>query len=267
MDVSGCPRLAAVRLPLTGALLAAPTTRLGLLRQQPLTPAWFPADALLVLGWDATEHEQSLAALEQGRALLPLVADVTGALLSNLLLAERLQEQETQQQQARREREVLPSDLLANVSHELRSPLTSIKGAAETLLRLDRRTSRQQRREFLLTINEASDELAVVIDRLLELAQLDTGRLRIARAPVNLAHLVREALRTAQERLAATMQQPGVPQTQEPLRFSWCLEDPQEGEPTSAEPLIQADRQRLREVLDHLLAMPSPTRQEGGPSR
>ena len=38
------------------------------------------------------------------------------------------------------------------------------------------------------------------------------------------------------------------------MRFSWRLEDPQEGEPTSAEPLIQADRQRLREVLDHLLA-------------
>ena len=94
----------------------------------------------------------------------------------------------------------------------------------------------------------------MVIDRLLELAQLDTGRLRLARAPVNLARLVREALTSAQERLAATTQQPGVPQTQEPVRFSWRLEDPQEGEPTSAEPLIQADRQRLREVLDHLLA-------------
>ncbi len=241
------------RLPLIGAAGSRADNPAGSAATAAVTPAWLPADALLVLGWDAAEHEQSLAALEQGRALLPLVADVTGALLSNLLLAERLQAQETQQQQARREREVLPTDLLANVSHELRSPLTSIKGSAETLLRLDRRTSRQQRREFLLTINEASDELAVVIERLLELAQLDTGRLTIERAPVNLAHLVREALTSAQERLAATMQQPDIPQTQEPVRFSWCLQDPQ-GEPTSAEPLIQADRQRLQEVLDHLLA-------------
>ena len=243
------------RLPLIGAAGSGADDPAGSAAAAAVTPAGLPADALLVLGWDAAEHDQSLAALEQGRALLPLVADVTGALLSNLLLAERLQAQETvMRQQARREREVLPSDLLANVSHELRSPLTSIKGSAETLLRLDRRTSRQQRREFLRTINEASDELAGVIDRLLELAQLDTGRLPIERAPVNLAHLVREALTSAQERLAAPTQREGTPQTQEPLCFSWRLEDPQEGEPTSAEPLIQADRQRLREVLDHLLA-------------
>ena len=243
------------RLPLAGAPVRSVDDPAGSAAAAAVTPAWLPADALLVLGWDATEHEQSLAARQQGRAILPLIADVAGVLLSNLLLAERVQAREVlMQQQARREREVLPTDLLANVSHELRSPLTSIKGSAETLLRLDRRTSRQQRREFLLTITEASDELAVVIDRLLELAQLDTGRLRIARALVNLAHLVREALTAAQERLAAPTQQPGVPQTQAPVRCSWRLEDPQEGEPTSAEPLIQADGQRLREVLDHLLA-------------
>ena len=159
-------------------------------------------------------------------------------------------------------RKALPSDLLANVSHELRSPLYLIKGAAETLLLLDRRTSQQQRRECLLTIKEASDELADRLDRLLELAQLDSGSLDLEHAPVNLAHLVGEALRSAQERLAASMQQPGVPQA--PLRFSWRLEDAQEGEPTQAEPLIQADRQQVREVLDHLLANAIAYSPEGG---
>ncbi len=147
---------------------------------------------------------------------------------------------------------VLPCDLLANVSHELRSPLALIQGAVETLLLLDRRTSRQQRREFLLNIKEANDELADKIDRLLELAQLDAGSLNLVHAPVNLAHLVGEALGSAQEGLAARMRQPGVPQA--PLRFNWRMEDAQEGEPAQAEPLIQADRQRVREVLDHLLA-------------
>ncbi len=150
------------------------------------------------------------------------------------------------------ELKVLPSDMLANVSHELRSPLSLIKGAAETLLLLDGRISRQQRRECLLTIKEASDELADRFDRLLELAQLDSGSLDLVRAPVNLAHLVGEALRSAQERLVARTARSGVPQA--PLRFSWRVEDAQEGESTQAEPLIQADRQRVREVLDHLLA-------------
>ena len=130
---------------------------------------------------------------------------------------------------------VLPTDLLANMSHELRSPLSLIKGAAETLLLLDRRTSRQQRRDFLLVIKEASDELADRIDQLLELAQLDSGNLDLVHAPVNLAHLVGKALRSAQERLAARTQQPGVPQAH--LRFSWHLEDAQEREPAQAEPL------------------------------
>jgi signal transduction histidine kinase len=235
-------------LPLAGAASSRTGDPAGSAAAVAVTPAGLPAQALLVLGWQAQEQEQSLAAQKQGRALLPLLADVAGVLLSNLLLTEHVQAQ----QQARREQEVLPSDLLANVSHELRSPLTLIKGSAETLLRLDRRTSRQQRREFLRVINEASEELAVVIDRLLELAQLDSGSLRLACAPVNLAHLVAEALRSAQECLAAPTQQPGVPQA--PVRFSWHLQDAQEGEPTKAEPLIQADRQRVREVLDHLLA-------------
>lgn len=234
----------------------SPTAPVWLLYRLPLAGAAVrraddPAEALLVLGWEAPQHEHSLAARQQGRALLPLLADVAGVLLSNLLLAERVQAQETQQQ-VRREQEVLPSELLANVSHELRSPLTLIKGTAETLLSLERRTSRQERREFLCIIKEASDELAVVIDRLLELAQLDSGSLRIARAPVDLAHLVREALRSAKKRLAAPTQQSGVPRV--PLRFSWRLQEPQEGEPTRAESRVQADRQRLQEVLDHLLA-------------
>jgi signal transduction histidine kinase len=138
------------------------------------------------------------------------------------------------------------------MSHELRSPLSLIKGSAETLLLLDRRTSRQQRREFLLNIKEANDELADKIDRLLELAQLDSCSLDLVHAPVNLAHLVGEVLYSAQERLAVRTRQPG--RSQVPLRFSWRLEDAQEGEPTQAEPLILADRQRVREVLDHLLA-------------
>ncbi len=238
------------RLPLAGAAVSMTDDAVGSTAATAGIPAWFPADALLVLGWDAPQHDQSLAACQHGCALLPLVADVVGVLLSNLLLAERVQTQ----QQARREREVLPIDLLANVSHELRSPLTLIKGFTETLLRLDRRTSRQQRRELLRVINEASDEMAVVVDRLLELVQLHSGNLPIARTPVNLVHLVGEALRSAQERLAVPTQQPGVPRAQAPVHFSWRLEDPQEGEPTKAEPLIQADHQRVREVLDHLLA-------------
>src|SRR2546421_337540 len=60
------------------------------------------------------------------------------------------------------------TELLSSMSHELRSPLASIKAYATTLLRRDQRLSRAQRQEFLLAIDQASDRLAVVLDHLLE---------------------------------------------------------------------------------------------------
>jgi K+-sensing histidine kinase KdpD len=71
-----------------------------------------------------------------------------------------LDENEAQMPPQPLEKQEMTADvLLANVSHALRSPLTVIKGSAETLLRLEQRISQQECHEFLQTIKEASDEL------------------------------------------------------------------------------------------------------------
>src|SRR5205823_9214083 len=120
---------------------------------------------------------------------LPLVADAVGAGIVSILLAERVHELEsTSVREALQGMELLKAELLATVSHELRSPLASIKGYAGTLLRHERRLSREERRQFLLAINEASDRLEVIIERLLEVSQLETDQITIARSPVNVAH-------------------------------------------------------------------------------
>ncbi len=75
-------------------------------------------------------------------------------------------------------------ELLASVNHVLRTPLTAIKGSAQTLLRHEQRLSPQDRREFVHMINEASNELAEAIDRLLEGAQVNTENGRIEIVPV-----------------------------------------------------------------------------------
>ena len=172
------------RISLTAASSRGADEPAGPSPAEPFSSALFPLEALLVLGWDGTEHDPSCDGLEKGRMLLPLVADVAGVVLTNLLLVERLQEQETViKQQAARELEVLPTELLANVSHALRSPLTVIKGSAETLLRLEQRISQQECHEFLQTIKEASDELAVVIDCLLKGTRADSCGLRLELVP------------------------------------------------------------------------------------
>src|SRR5260370_19880198 len=95
---------------------------------------------------------------------------------------------------ALREMELLKAELLGTVSHELRSPLASIKGYAATLLRHERRISREERHQFLLGINEASDRLEVLIVRLLAMSQLEPGEVIIQRSPMDLAHLAPEAI-------------------------------------------------------------------------
>lgn len=140
--------------------------------------------------------------------------------------------------------ELLKADLLASVSHELRSPLASIKGYAATLLRDDRRISRQERHEFLVAITDASDRLESAINRLLEMSQLEADTMKIEQAPVNLVHLAHEAIIAAER-----FQQGSNPVY---VTITLHVEDSQ-GCPSSEEPLVQGDQRRLREVFDNLL--------------
>jgi signal transduction histidine kinase len=159
--------------------------------------------------------------------------------------------------------EMLRAELLASVSHELRSPLASIKGYAATLLRHERRISREERHEFLVAITDASNRLEAVINRLLEMSQLETGSISIDRTPVNLAHLVREAITAVEQRFAEAEHMESTHQTESNITFTLHLDD-NERRPTRDEPVIQADRHRLREVLDNLLENAVIYSPEGG---
>jgi signal transduction histidine kinase len=214
--------------------------------QAPLWRARSPLYALLVLGWDGNDEQMCIEATKHGKDLLPYVTDVAGSALMNVLLAERIHELEAlADHKALHEMELFKAELLATVSHELRSPLASVKGYAATLLRHERRISREERHEFLLAIAQASDRLEAVIDRLLEISQLETGSITIQRSPVDLAYLIREAINSVEQHLE-------VPGGQSRYTFTLSLQD-HLGMPTQDGPLIQADRSRLREVLDNLI--------------
>jgi signal transduction histidine kinase len=145
---------------------------------------------------------------------------------------------------------LLSTEILANVSHEFRGPLTSIKGYAATLRRHEQRLSSEERHAFLQAIEEASDHLALLMDRFFELAQLEAGMLPFVPEPVPLVSLVQEALQTAQKHVQANQQDVASGLCSRPLTLN--LEQMASLSP-SEEPLIWADRQRIREVLVHLL--------------
>src|SRR5256714_3208153 len=156
------------------------------------------------------------------------------------------------------------TELLSSMSHELRSPLASIKAYATTLLRRDQRLSRAQRQEFLLAIDQASDRLAVVIEHLLEMAQLETGTLLLERSAGNLGPLAREAIADVKRLQGAsgylnTTTASGQHRGELRLRL-----EGRGGVPGPEELFIQADRHQLRRVLDHLLENAINYSPEGG---
>ena len=252
------------RLPVTAAF---PLGQITPYMQEHVGHAILPLYALTLLWWTGGDDCARVDKVEHARALLPRVTSAFGAAILNVLQAERIHELEmASDRKALREMELFKAELLATVSHELRSPLASIKGYAATLLRHERRISREERREFLLAINEASDRLEVVVNRLLEVSQLETGTIEIERVPVNLEFLVREAILVVQERLLEKQNEQGWrSKTDEAGEFTFVVQlENERGERTSAEPVILADRMRLREVLDNLLENAVNYSPEGG---
>src|SRR4029453_12425376 len=81
--------------------------------------------------------------------------------------------------------EQMKSEFVSNVSRELRSPLTSIYGLQETLLRDHVLFEEQERSTFLGYIASEAGRLTPIVDRLLSVARLDSGDLQVQLAPTD----------------------------------------------------------------------------------
>ena len=97
----------------------------------------------------------------------------------------------------------LRTAILRAVSHDLRTPLSSIKASASSLLQTDIEWSPAARHEFLTTIDEEADRLNTVIGNLLDMSRLEAGVVEPARDPVDVAETVRSALAGLSESTAA----------------------------------------------------------------
>ncbi|HEX2508872.1 MAG TPA: ATP-binding protein [Miltoncostaeaceae bacterium] len=83
-------------------------------------------------------------------------------------------------------------DLVANVSHELKTPIAALKGFLE-LLEGDG-VSERHRREFLVAMSQETARLERLVEEQLQLARLDAGALPLQREPVDLGDLAREVV-------------------------------------------------------------------------
>jgi len=94
------------------------------------------------------------------------------------------------------------SDLIATISHELRTPMSAVYGAAKTLLRDDIDFSPERRQQLLEMIATQATRLAQITDEVLLTDRLDRGDVRVKAEPVDVAGIVNETVEAFQEQLA-----------------------------------------------------------------
>ncbi|MDX6218846.1 MAG: hypothetical protein QOJ48_527 [Frankiales bacterium] len=86
------------------------------------------------------------------------------------------------------------ADLVSTVAHELRSPLTSVKGFTATLLAKWDRFNDEQKQLMLQTVNADADRVTRLLTELLDVSRIDAGRLEMRKQVVDLAVAVQKAV-------------------------------------------------------------------------
>lgn len=89
----------------------------------------------------------------------------------------------------------MKSELISNVSHELRTPLSSIKAYTETLIDIEDsdEDEKETRKEFLNVIAEESDRLTKLIENILDLSKLESGKIDVELIEIDLISIVERA--------------------------------------------------------------------------
>jgi signal transduction histidine kinase len=155
------------------------------------------------------------------------VADLIALSIENARLAQELQDA-----QALSEANRLKAELISTLAHEMRTPLTSIKGYSTALLMEETSFSAETQREFLQIVDAECDILQNLIRDLLESSIIDAGLLRIEPQPVRMPRLaegaVSDIVRQAEKHRLV-------------LDFSPDF------------PIVDADPQRITQVLRNLL--------------
>lgn len=93
-----------------------------------------------------------------------------------------------------KEIEQLQHDFVSIVSHELRGPLTAIKGFIKTLLKKQDRLPPETQQDFLETINQQADRLNQLVEDLLNVSRIESRRLKMTLTDVDLAGMAKMLL-------------------------------------------------------------------------
>jgi signal transduction histidine kinase len=159
--------------------------------------------------------------------------------------AESVRRQLAEQNEQLREADRLKDEFVALISHDLRTPLTSIMGYLELTLEEGELSKRQS--GYLEIVDRNAKRLLGLVNDLLFVARLEAGELDLHPSELDLAAVVRQTVSEAEPRAAAS----GITLT--------C-----EAEPV---PTVSADRGRIFQLLDNLVSNAIKFTPEGGDVR
>ncbi len=94
--------------------------------------------------------------------------------------------------------EKLRQELIANISHDLRTPLAIIQGYTETLQMKDSVLTTKQRSDYLTTINSSSERLSKLISQLFEYSKLEANQIEPQKEPFLISELANDVHRNYQ---------------------------------------------------------------------
>jgi signal transduction histidine kinase/response regulator RpfG family c-di-GMP phosphodiesterase len=166
---------------------------------------WHPKDSLFVPLWTRDQHLVGYLSVDdpvdrripskETLETLEIFANQAVTAIENARLYGRLEEHVVQlRDMTRRLKELneIKSNFVATVSHELRTPLTSIRAYAETLARDWGSSPRETEVEFLKIIEEEAQRLTKIVEDMLDLSKMESGRVEVKKSEVDLLGLMRD---------------------------------------------------------------------------
>jgi signal transduction histidine kinase len=181
---------------------------------------------------------QSHAFVRGDLPFLQAVVDLVGLAVENAHLRVQLEEARAFDEANR-----LKGELLSVLAHEMRTPLTSIKGYSTALLMQEASFDPDVQRQFLEIIDEECDTLESLVHDLLESSVIDAGLLKLEPQPVLVPRLVREVIEEIGRRT-----------DQHHFLVDFARDFP----------IVDADPDRVRQVLRNLLENAVKYSPEGG---
>jgi two-component system sensor histidine kinase KdpD len=154
-----------------------------------------------------------LAGCDLSRESLEAVGSLVAISIERANTVEKLSRSE-----AARESDRLRAVLLDSVTHEFRTPLTSIKASAETLLSAPK-LEESQRDDLLLVINEESDRLNRLVGEAAEVAQLDSHQVQFSFEVHRIQEAIDAAVKRSEQALRRHPLEIVVPQDLPPVRM------------------------------------------------